>query len=103
MAAPFIGDVRGDIETYVIERWPYAIIKSSVGLYQRMRDYEADIDPDDPIQIGGDFLSMGMESAVISGTQAAARLLARLAKHQSNTATKLNHVTAMDDLRSIDL
>ncbi len=74
MATPFIGDVRGDIESYVIERWPYAIIKSSVGLYHRMRDYESGIDPGDHIQIGGDFLSMGMEAAVISGTNAAARI-----------------------------
>jgi predicted NAD/FAD-dependent oxidoreductase len=58
----------------VIERWPYAIIKSSVGLYHRMRDYESGIDPGDHIQIGGDFLSMGMEAAVISGTNAAARI-----------------------------
>jgi protoporphyrinogen oxidase len=76
LAQPFIGDVRSDLESYVIARWPYAIIKSDVGLYHRIRAYEADIDPHDRIQIAGDFLSMGMESAVISGNSAAMRIAA---------------------------
>lgn len=80
MARPFIGAVRADIESYVIARWPYAIIKSGVGLYHRIRDYEADLDPHDNIQMAGDFLSMGMESAVSSGTMAAARIAALLQK-----------------------
>jgi len=45
-----------------------------------MRGYAADINPRDPIQIGGDFLAMGMESAVISGTMAAGRIAALLAE-----------------------
>lgn len=74
MARPFLGDLRPDIEVAVVQRWPYAIIKSETGLYQRMQAYEADIDPLDTVQIAGDFLSMGMEAAVISGNAAAARL-----------------------------
>ncbi len=76
MARPFIGDVRPDIESYVIARWPYAIIKSGVGLYRRIRDFEADLDPQSKIQLAGDFLAMGMEAAVISGGKAAARVAA---------------------------
>jgi oxygen-dependent protoporphyrinogen oxidase len=74
MARPFVGDLRADVETYVVQRWPYAIIKSEVGLYRRMREYEAALDPSDRVQIGGDFLSLGMEAAVSSGTVAAERL-----------------------------
>jgi oxygen-dependent protoporphyrinogen oxidase len=74
MAAPFIGDVSQDVESYVVQRWPYAIIKSRVGLYRAMRDYEADLDAHSCVQIGGDFLSMGMEAAVTSGEKVAARL-----------------------------
>jgi len=74
MAAPFIGDVSQDVESYVVQRWPYAIIKSRVGLYRAMRDYEADLDAHSRVQIGGDFLSMGMEAAVTSGEKVASRL-----------------------------
>lgn len=74
MARPFVGDLRGDIESYRIQRWPYAIIKSEVGLYTRMRAYERDLDASDPIQLAGDFLSMGMEAAVLAGKAAAERL-----------------------------
>ncbi len=74
MAAPFIGDVSQDVESYVVQRWTYAIIKSRVGLYRAMRDYEADLDAHSRVQIGGDFLSMGMDAAVTSGEKVAARL-----------------------------
>jgi protoporphyrinogen/coproporphyrinogen III oxidase len=74
MAERFVGDLRPDVETFVVQRWPYAITKSGVGLYRRIRDYEADLDLTSRVQIGGDFLSMGMEAAVGSGTDAAVRL-----------------------------
>lgn len=74
MAKPFIGDVSADVETYVVQRWPYAIIKSSIGLYHRIAEYEAGVDAQDRVQLGGDFLSMGMEAAVSSGTRAAENL-----------------------------
>lgn len=87
MARPFLGDLQHNLETYVIQRWPYAIIKSEVGLYHRMRDYELDIDVEDRVQIGGDFLSMGMEAAVSSGNLAASRIAQLLAK-QAGSITK---------------
>jgi oxygen-dependent protoporphyrinogen oxidase len=74
MARPFVGDLRPDVETYVVQRWSYAIIKSEVGLYRRIREYEHDVDPSDRVQVAGDFLSMGMEAAVSSGMLAADRL-----------------------------
>jgi protoporphyrinogen/coproporphyrinogen III oxidase len=74
-AKPFIGDIASDIESWVVQRWPYATIKSSVGLYQSIRDYESAIDATDRIQIAGDFLSLGMEAAVSSGIAAAERLI----------------------------
>jgi oxygen-dependent protoporphyrinogen oxidase len=74
MAAPFVGDLHGDVESFVVQRWPYAIIKSRVGLYRAMREYESDLDDSSRVQVAGDFLSMGMEAAVSSGTRAAARL-----------------------------
>jgi protoporphyrinogen/coproporphyrinogen III oxidase len=84
MARPFVGDIAGDIESWVVQRWPYAIIKSGVGLYHHMRDYESAIDPADPVQIAGDFLSMGMEAAVSSGIAAADRIIGNAAIHQSD-------------------
>lgn len=74
MAIPFVGDLRSDVESYVVQRWPYSIIKSRPGLYRQIRDYEADLDPQDRVQIGGDFLSMGMEAAISSGATMAERL-----------------------------
>lgn len=79
MAVPFIGDLSRDVESFVVSRWDYAIIKSDVGLYKRIAAYEADIDPESRVQVAGDFLSMGMEAAVISGQQAAMRLIERAA------------------------
>lgn len=75
MARPFVGDLTPDVESYVLQRWPYATIKSCVGLYGRMAEYEADLDTGGCVQIGGDFLSLGMEAAVSSGTAAAGRLV----------------------------
>jgi oxygen-dependent protoporphyrinogen oxidase len=80
MARPFVGDLRPDVEAFVVKRWPYAIIKSGIGLYGQMRDYEADIQTADRVQIGGDFLSLGMEAAVTSGDVVADRLIARFAR-----------------------
>jgi oxygen-dependent protoporphyrinogen oxidase len=74
MAKPFIGDLSADVESFVVQRWPYAIIKSSVGLYRQIADYEADLDLNSRVQIGGDFLSMGMEAAVSSGAAMAERI-----------------------------
>lgn len=74
MAKPFVGDLSADVESFVVKRWPYSIIKSSTGLYSKMVGYEADLDPASRVQIGGDFLSMGMESAVSSGAAMAQRM-----------------------------
>lgn len=79
MARPFLGDLSSVIETSIVQRWPYAIIKSEVGLYRKMQGYETGLDPQSPVQLAGDFLSMGMEAAVISGNRAAGRVGARLA------------------------
>jgi protoporphyrinogen oxidase len=89
MAAPFIGDLAGDVESHVVQRWPYAIIKSRVGSYRAMRLYESDLDDSNRVQIAGDFLSLGMEAAVSSGTRAAARVvrvLGRLGQAASHEA-----------------
>lgn len=78
MARSFIGELRDNIETFVVQRWPYSIIKSEVGLYERIRAYESEINPNDCIQAGGDFLSMGMEAAVSAGVVMAQRLRQQL-------------------------
>ncbi len=74
MAVPFIGDVAPQVESFVVQRWPYAIIKSRLGLYSEMQSYEQDLDLTDRVQFAGDFLSMGMEAAVSSGSRVAARV-----------------------------
>lgn len=75
MAKPFVGDLLADVETSVVQRWAYAIIKSEPGLYHRIAAYERDVDAGSRVQAGGDFLSMGMESAVSSGVRMAANIL----------------------------
>jgi oxygen-dependent protoporphyrinogen oxidase len=75
MARPFVGDLKPDVESFVVQRWPYATIKSCVGLYGQMAAYEADLNTAGCVQMGGDFLSLGMEAAVSSGTAVAARLV----------------------------
>jgi oxygen-dependent protoporphyrinogen oxidase len=76
LARPFVGDLRADIDTFVVQRWSYANVKSHVGLYRGMREYEAALDSSSPVQLAGDFLSQGIESAVISGQAAAERIAA---------------------------
>lgn len=67
-AGPFVGNINDDIEEYHIQRWPYAILKSEVGLYSAIAEYEAEPLPKGPIQLGGDFICMGsMETAVRVG------------------------------------
>jgi oxygen-dependent protoporphyrinogen oxidase len=94
MAAPFIGDLSADVESYVVQRWPYAIIRSRLGLYRSMRSYEADLDGESRVQIGGDFLSMGMEAAVNSGTRVAARLQRVLAGRSRVVTMKISGAQA---------
>jgi oxygen-dependent protoporphyrinogen oxidase len=77
MARPFVGDLRPDVESFVVQRWRHANVKSHVGLYRGMSGYEAALDAESPVQLAGDFLSQGIESAVISGQAAAARIVAR--------------------------
>jgi len=79
MARPFVGDLAPDVESFVVQLWPYATIKSCVGLYGRMAAYEADLNSAGCVQIGGDFLSLGMEAAVSSGTTVAGRLVKHFA------------------------
>jgi oxygen-dependent protoporphyrinogen oxidase len=83
MARPFVGDLAPDVESFVVQRWTYATIKSCVGLYGKMAEYEADLNTAGCVQIGGDFLSLGMEAAVSSGTTVAGRLV----KHFAGAAT----------------
>lgn len=78
MAKPYIGDVSGNIECQHVQRWPYAIIKSSPGIYQKIDAFERAADIGSRVQIAGDFLSMGMEAAVCSGQTAAARTVNNL-------------------------
>lgn len=78
MAKPFIGDISGDIESHVVQRWPYATIKSEVGLYNHIAEFEAATDVQSRIQVAGDFYSMGIEAAVCSGITSAERLQAIL-------------------------
>ncbi len=74
LARPFVGELRADIDTFVVQRWAYANVKSHVGLYRGMQGFEAALDASSPVQLAGDFLSQGIESAVISGQAAAARI-----------------------------
>lgn len=80
MAEPFIGRIEPMVESFVVSRWDYAVIKSDVGLYRRIAAFERGMDASDHVQLAGDFLSMGIEAAVISGETAAARLAARFTR-----------------------
>lgn len=89
LVSPFLGNLRFDIDTYVVQRWDYANVKSHVGLYTAMKEYERSLDPASPVQLAGDFLSQGIESAVISASTAAERISALL---QPGSPTASTHV-----------
>lgn len=74
MARPWLGDLSGQVESWHVQRWPYAIIKSRVGLYTDIARWEQMTATPDRVELASDFLSMGMEAAVIAGERAAARL-----------------------------
>lgn len=79
-AAAFVGDISDGIEEYHLQRWPYAILKSEVGLYSTIAEYEAEPAPKGPIRLGGDFICMGsMETAVRVGEIGAQDIAAYLA------------------------
>ena len=78
MARPWLGDLSGQVESWHVQRWPYAIIKSRVGLYRDIARWEALTAQSDRIELASDFLSMGIEAAVIAGERAASRLQALL-------------------------
>ena len=75
MARPWLGELAPLVESWHVQRWDYAIAKSGVGLYQQLAAWEAEETPDTVVQLAGDFLSMGMEAAVIAGERAARRLM----------------------------
>ena len=81
MARPWLGDLSATLESWHVQRWSYAIAKSGVGLYQQLARWEALDDANASVQLAGDFLSMGMEAAVIAGERAAKRLLEARTQH----------------------
>jgi oxygen-dependent protoporphyrinogen oxidase len=99
LARPFVGDLLADIDTFVVQRWSYANVKSHVGLYRGMREYEAALDSSSPVQLAGDFLSQGIESAVISGQAAAERMAAAWARGAS-MARQVSTTPARETLAS---
>lgn len=61
-----------------VQRWPFTAAIADVGDCARIADYDADIDPDSPIQVIGDFqVQASMNVAVSVANAAVRRLLTR--------------------------
>lgn len=71
------------VEFVHIERWPRAALEPVKGLYKAISDLRSRIDPQDRVQLAGDYFGQsGINLSVTAGEQAAARL-ARALKHPS--------------------
>ena len=77
-------ELRGHFRAGRLTRWTYGSHQGEVGYYTALQRFLDSYPADEPIQVAGDYLATsGQESAVVSGVNAAKRILAA----QSNLAT----------------
>ncbi|MET0656844.1 MAG: NAD(P)/FAD-dependent oxidoreductase [Steroidobacteraceae bacterium] len=74
-AAPFVGDVWSDVETWHVQRWDYVDHVRYVGSYKRLAAANF-LQQEGPIVYAGEYTSGGVEGAAVSGSRCA-RMLAR--------------------------
>ena len=75
---PYYGDLRGQIEEYVVARWPQVVPINAPGYFKRIAAYERSVNYRDPVQFAGDLDPVaGLNAACVSGAKAAARVVRR--------------------------
>ncbi|MET0984252.1 MAG: NAD(P)/FAD-dependent oxidoreductase [Steroidobacteraceae bacterium] len=72
-AAPFVGDVWNDVETWHIHRWNHVDHVRSVGSYKRLAAANFQ-QQTAPIVFAGEYISGGVEGAAVSGNRCAQML-----------------------------
>lgn len=90
LVAPYIGDVRGDIEVSYVNRWDFVCAKTYPGYYRLLGDYVKSRNLDQPLFFCGDFFSGGIEGATLSGLNAH-RDVERYLTQQSPTNTEVEN------------
>ena len=70
-------ELRGHFSAGRLTRWSYASHKGNVGYYKALQRFLDSYPADDPVQLAGDYMATsGQESAVVTGVNAAKRILA---------------------------
>lgn len=76
---PYYGDLENEIEDVEIGRWPRVVPIMHEGRFKAVAAYRAACDPRARVQFAGDLVPMGgVNAALVSGEQAAQRLLAAM-------------------------
>jgi protoporphyrinogen oxidase len=71
-------ELEGAIDMSFVRRWPICLPRTKPGVYRAIGEFTAGIDPSNPIQFAGDWLSQtGQNTAVAWGQHAAANLVAQ--------------------------
>lgn len=67
------------LEFGVVERWPAATIANRTGFHRTMAEFRRSLDPEDRVQLAGDYFTVpSTNNSALSGERAASRLIARL-------------------------
>lgn len=75
----FVPGIAGLVAFTYIDRWHPVVMNCPHGIYRQLADLRATLDPNDPIQLAGDYFGYGSTNRCsITGEHAAERLLARL-------------------------
>jgi oxygen-dependent protoporphyrinogen oxidase len=76
----FVPGISELVEFSYIDRWHPVVMNCPRGIYQRLADLQATIDPTDRIQLAGDYFGYGSTNRCsLTGQTAAEHLIARLA------------------------
>lgn len=71
-------ELKGERDFSHVSRWPLAIPNPAPGIYREIHAMKSRLDPDDPVQLAGDYFTcVGQNSAIYWGKIAAERVLAR--------------------------
>jgi oxygen-dependent protoporphyrinogen oxidase len=84
-ASAYYGDISGDVEETSCERWAESVPAMQLGRFAAMAEYHRNLDRSARVQFAGDFDRIpGMNGALLSGRDAAARIVA--ARHGTPAA-----------------
>ncbi len=73
-------ELRGERDFAQVTRWPLAIPNPAPGIYREIHAMKSRLDPEDPVQLAGDYFTcVGQNSAIYYGRLAAERVLAQAA------------------------